>query len=123
MKRGSRWFVAMLLVVIVLFFTLCVQWSSYTHQRGLIEDSSISAAAARHPEMKAAFGALAACEERRKHGADRPPITTAFCISTVRDRAAAIERPDIVDTFDELKREIDSKATAIEVPFPLRIIL
>lgn len=123
MKKGSGWSAAMLLMVVVLFFTLCVQWSSYTHQRGLIEDRSISATAARHPEMKAAFGALAACEERRKHGTDRPPITTAFCISIVRDRAAAIERPDIVDTFDELEREIDSKAKAIEVPFPLRIIL
>lgn len=123
MEKGSRWFAATLFAGVVLFFTLCVQWRSYTHQRGLIEDSSISTTATRHPEMKAAFDALAACEERREHGVDRSRITTAFCISTVQDRAAAIERPDIVDTFDELKREIDSKAKAIKVPFLLRLIL
>lgn len=123
MKTGNRRFLVVFLVGIALFVTLAIQWSSYRGRRDLIEDRSISATAAQHPEMKAAFEALAACEERIKHGADRPPVTTRFCISSVRDKAVAIDRPDIVDTFDGMQREIDRKTKEIEAPFPLRIIL
>ena len=123
MKKGFGRFLAMFLVGIALFVTLAIQWSSYRGRRDLIEARSISATAAQHPEMKAAFDALAACEERIKHGADRPPITTRFCISSVRDKAAAIDRPDIVDTFNEMQREIDRKTKEIEAPYPLRIVL
>ena len=123
MTRGFKWVATVLLAVVAVLSALCVQWSSYARQRGLVEDRSISAIAARHPEMKAAFDAVAACEERRKHGADRPPITTAFCISTVRERAVAMEKPDVVEAIDELTHEIGRETKAIEVPFPPRILL
>lgn len=121
--RVSKFVVAVLLAAVALLAVLCVQWSSYMRQRAFVEHSSISDAAARHLEMKTAFDAVAACEERRERGADRPPIATAFCISTVRDRAVALQKPDTVEAFDELTREIDSKVKAIEAPLPLRIIL
>ncbi|MCT7298904.1 hypothetical protein N5J06_10830 [Ralstonia sp. CHL-2022] len=123
MKKGSGRLLAMFLMGFALFITLAIQWSSYRSRRDLIEDGSISATAAQHPEMKTAFDVLAACLDRAKHGADRPPVTTRACISSVRDKATAIDRPDIVDTFNKMQREIDRKTKEFEAPFPLRLIL